>query len=55
MVTILKKSSSIETLKKVIEKATSKRKGTKAHKYLGVLDSNTNALAIQKKLRDEWQ
>lgn len=55
MVTILKKSASIDTLKQVIEKATSKRKGTNAYKYLGVLDLNSNALAIQKKLRDEWQ
>jgi hypothetical protein len=55
MVTILKKSSSIETLKKVIDKATRKSKGVNAHKYLGVLDSKTSAIAIQKKLRDEWQ
>ena len=54
MVTIIKKGSD----KKEIEKALSKVKSKKqfdAYKYCGTLKLKEDALAIQKRMRNEWE
>ena len=48
----IKKGSSKQTIKKQLSKA--KGKGFPAHKFTGKIKTKEDAIAVQKKLRDEW-
>ena len=57
MVTVLKKGDTPEVINK-INKEVSKRpskKGLDAHKYCGSVKFKEDGLALQKRLRDEWE
>lgn len=47
------KGSSKETIVKQLSKA--KEKGFPAHKFTGKIKAEGDAVAIQKRLRDEWE
>jgi hypothetical protein len=49
----IKKGSSKKTIQKQLSKA--KSKGFPASKFTGKIKIKMDALAIQKKLRDEWE
>lgn len=57
MVTILKKGSDINTIKTVMEKVSKgkSKKGLYAAKYAGTVKFKEDGLALQKRLRDEWE
>jgi hypothetical protein len=54
MVTIIKKGSDIKAIRKALSKH-KPRKGVDASKYCGVIKLKEDPLAIQKKMRDEWE
>lgn len=56
MVLVLKKGASKKEIEAVTEKLLKvrRRKGLDAYKHCGVIKLKTDALAIQKSLRDEW-
>lgn len=56
MVTIIKKGDSKAHIKKALQKIEeSSNQGLDAKKYCGILKLEEDPLAIQKKMRDEWQ
>lgn len=57
MLTIIKKGSAKTTIKRLLAQLYDKRttKGFNAHKFCGVLKINSDALALQRKIRNEWQ
>ena len=54
MVLILKKGASKKDIQ-TIEKKLNTKKGTDTLRYCGVIKLKTDALKIQKDLRNEWQ
>ena len=57
MVTTIKSGSDRSRIKKLLKKLFSKKnsKGLDASKYCGALELKSDALSIQKHLRDEWE
>lgn len=56
MVTVIKKGASKRSIEHSIKMLLVKgRKGFDAKKFCGVLKLEEDALAIQKRLRDEWE
>jgi len=57
MVTILKKGTKKDRIKKLLEKLLleKKSKGIDAYYYLGKIKLNKDAMSIQKELRNEWE
>ncbi len=58
MVKVIKKGSRKTKLDQVlrdIESAKKQRKGVDAHKYCGIIKLKESPLAIQKKMRNEWE
>ncbi len=57
MVLVLKKGASKEEMEAIEKKLYSKKhvKGFNAKKYNGILKLKEDPLAIQKRLRDEWE
>lgn len=57
MVAILKKGASKSNIKKIMESLKEKRtiSGLDAHKFCGTISLKTDALKLQKEIRDEWQ
>jgi hypothetical protein len=55
MVTIIKKGTSIEKMKKLLNQAFSKKPVQKKRKYAGLLKTDVDPIAYQKKMRDEWE
>lgn len=57
MATTLKKGSDKKTIKTIFKKLKSltSKKGLDASKYAGTVKFNEDGLALQKKLRDEWE
>jgi hypothetical protein len=49
----IKKGSSKKTIQKKLSRA--KGKGFPAHKFTGKIKTKIDAVAIQKKLRNEWE
>lgn len=56
MVTVLKKGSSRSRIKELLEKIGRKKpaKGIDAQKYCGIINFPEDAMAFQKRMRDEW-
>jgi hypothetical protein len=54
MVTIIKKGANSSVIKEALKKING-RKGFDAKKHCGVLHLDTDALEIQKALRNEWE
>lgn len=56
MVAILKQGESKKNMRKLLEELSKnrKRKTVDVHKYCGTIKLKEDALAIQKKMRDEW-
>jgi len=54
MVTIIKKGSSKHAIKQLVKK-TQLKKGIDAKKYSGTIKLKEHPIAIQKRLRDEWE
>ena len=54
MVTVIRKGSSKKTIMEILQKLQI-HKGLDAYKYCGVIKLKDDALAIQKKMRDEWE
>ncbi|MFT7233796.1 MAG: hypothetical protein ACI8TA_003023 [Cyclobacteriaceae bacterium] len=54
MVTVIKKDSNRQDIKKQIEKAL-ETKGVDTHKHCGVIKLKEDPLLIQKRMRDEWE
>jgi len=55
MVTILKQGATKRRIQLVLENLSKKsNKGIDAYKYCGKINLNSDALVIQKRLRDEW-
>ncbi len=54
MVTVIKKSSGEKEASIRLEKALQK-KGVDTHKYCGIIKLKEDAMAIQKKMRNEWE
>ncbi len=54
MVTVIKKGADQNKVVEEIEKAL-KTKGVDTRKYCGVIKLKEDPLAIQKRLRDEWE
>ena len=57
MVTVVKKGSDKESIKKVLKKLYQKENkgGFNAKRFCGVIQFKEDALRIQKRLRDEWE
>ena len=57
MVTILKKGSDKTTIKNILKKLSKgkSKKGLDASKYAGTVKFMEDGLALQKRLRDEWE
>ncbi|NMM50772.1 hypothetical protein [Marinigracilibium pacificum] len=55
MITIIKKGTPLEDIRKAMKKATTKPKSKGIIKFSGKLKINQNPLDIQKKMRDEWE
>ncbi len=56
MVTILKKGSSKNRIRNLLSRMRQREsKGINIYRYVGKISLNTDALLIQKKLRDEWE
>ena len=57
MVAILKKGASKSSIKKIMESLIEKKVivGLDAHKFCGTISLKTDALKLQKEIRDEWQ
>jgi len=54
MVTVIKKGADKKEMDKALSEVKSRKKFD-ASKYCGVLDLKEDALAIQKRMRDEWE
>lgn len=54
MVTVIKKGSDKKLSNKLMQEAL-KIKGVDTHKYCGVIQLKEDPLAIQKRMRDEWE
>ncbi|HHP7241399.1 MAG TPA: hypothetical protein ACFCUD_06985 [Cyclobacteriaceae bacterium] len=54
MVTIIKKGTDSKLLAEQLKKAL-ETKGVDTHKYCGVIKLKHDPLAIQKRMRDEWE
>lgn len=56
MVAILKQGASKESMRNLLENLLKNRKmnGVDVHKYCGTIKLKEDAMAIQKKMRDEW-
>lgn len=56
MVAILKKGASKSSIKKLLESLTEKRiiPGLDAHRFCGTISLKTDALKLQKEIRNEW-
>lgn len=57
MTLVIKKGASPKEIEAITLKLSKgkKKKGFNAYKHCGVIKLKTDALAIQKKLRDEWK
>ena len=55
MVTIIKKGTSIQSIKKKLSAIKVRKKGFDASKYLGVLKTSIDPLQYQTDLRNEWR
>lgn len=55
MVTIIKKGTPKEEIKKRVDKAISKSPKRNLMKYAGKLKSDIDPLEYQKQMRDEWE
>ena len=57
MVTILKKGTKKERIRKILERLIREKqsKGIDAYKFLGTIRLKKDALDIQKDLRNEWE
>ncbi len=57
MVTVLKSGASKSSIQSILKKLGTRRskKGFEAQKFCGILKIDEDALAIQKRLRDEWK
>jgi hypothetical protein len=55
MVTIIKKGTPKEEIKKRVNKAVAKNKSKNIKKYAGILKDNIDPLSYQKKIRNEWK
>lgn len=56
MVTIIKKEDSREEIEKKLKKMKiTSKKPFEAHKFCGIMKSDQDAVAIQRRLRDEWK
>ena len=57
MVTVLKRGSTSQTIKKILEyiEEISPKKGLNASKYAGTVKIKEDGLSLQKRLRDEWE
>lgn len=54
MVTVIKKGTDTKLIAKQLKRAL-ETKGVDTHKYCGVLQLKEDPLAIQKRMRDEWE
>jgi hypothetical protein len=54
MVTIIKKGTSKEEAKKVVDEAVAKAGKKDLKKYAGILKTSIDPLEYQKKIRSEW-
>ena len=57
MVTVLKHGATKKSIRQLLEKLAKdvNPKGIDVYKYLGTIKLKTDALAIQKELRNEWE
>ena len=55
MVTIIKKGTSKEEAKKLIDEAVAKAGKKDLRKYAGILKTDIDPLEYQKQIRDEWE
>jgi hypothetical protein len=55
MVTIIKKGTSLQSIKKKISAVKVRKKGLDAKKYLGVLKTSIDPLQYQTDMRNEWR
>ncbi len=56
MVTVLKKGASKSSIRNLLSRLHKRAgKGINVYKYVGKISLNTDAVLIQKKLRDEWE
>jgi hypothetical protein len=54
MVTVIKKGTSKQLIIKLLQRISSS-KGLNAFKYCGIIRFDTDAVIIQKQMRDEWE
>jgi hypothetical protein len=54
MVTVIKKKTSVKQIRRALKKMQG-AKGNNAYKHCGVIKLKEKPLAIQKKLRNEWE
>ena len=55
MVTVIKKGTPIEKMKKLMNEAFSKSPKKDIRKYAGILKSDIDPLEFQKQMRNEWR
>ena len=55
MITVLKKGSTAETVKKKYKDHQEKQSRKDLSKYCGVIQLKEDPVAVQKKMRDEWE
>ncbi len=55
MVTIIKKGTSIDEIKRKIDEIFSRSSKREILKYAGKLKTDINPLEFQKRMRDEWE
>lgn len=55
MVTIIKKGTPIEKMKRLLNEAFSRTPKKSIRKYAGILKTDIDPLAYQKQMRNEWE
>ena len=55
MITVIKKGSTAETVKKKLNKHQEKQSRKDLSKYCGVIKLKEDPVVVQKKIRDEWE
>ena len=55
MVTVIKKGTPIDKMKKLLNEAFSKTPKKNIRKYAGILQTDINPLEYQKQMRNEWE
>lgn len=55
MVTVIKKGTPLEEIKKKVDAIVSKSRRSNIRKYAGSVKLNIDPLEWQKKIRDEWE